>query len=180
MIPDCVKTLLICAGFDTISSLSNLNEKSIVEIEQYLSTKKGVIAKLNCCYSDEYKNLEKFEFLPGHKAIILAIPDMLFVRKLHRNYSDQDLKNMLINKLTTASVNAARKKGFQFAEGTISEANLIRFHRPKDGKNIVSKCSFSCPFCSKVYALTYKTYWKTNNAWTHLKNVHIENYVATQ
>lgn len=180
--PNCVKTLLISSGFDTNSSLYNLNENTIVGIEQYFSTNKDEIAQLNCCYSDEYKKLDKFQFLPGHKTLILAIPSMLDVsNKLSKKkimLSDQELKNELVKKLMTTLTTAARKVGISIPAGTISEANLIQFHRPTHGptneKNIVCQCKFSCPFCAKNYTIKYKTYWQTNNASTHLKNAHMK------
>lgn len=165
--PNCIKTLLLSAGYDINSSLANLNAEKIAEIEQYLNLNKGIIENLDCCYSEEYKSLDIFQFLPGHKAILLMIPDMIGVAK--NVVSDQELKSSLIKKLMTACA----KAGTQLPAGTISEANLLQFHRPTNEIDTVCKCTFSCPFCSKTYTIKYKSYWMTQNAWKHLKFAHI-------
>lgn len=168
--PECVKTLLISAGYDINSSLATLNEKKIEEIEEYLDSNRTEIQSLQCCYSGEYKRLAKFKFLPGHKAIILMIPSMIGSSK-NLSMSDEDLKRSLVKKLMAA----AAKAGLQLPHGTISEANLLRFQRTADDKDTFCKCTFSCPFCPKTYTIKYKTFWKTSNAWNHLKTVHIKN-----
>lgn len=167
--PNCIKILLISSGYSVNSSLANLNEKRIEEIEQYLNSNKYIIRNLECCYSEEYKALDKFQFLPGHKTVILAIPDMLDVSKEHI-LSDQELKDSLIRKLMVAS----RRAGLNIPAGTISEANLIQFERTPNENDTVCKCIFSCPFCSKRYTIKHKTFWNTSNAWKHLKTTHID------
>lgn len=73
--PECVKSLLLAAGFDTLLSLGEVCESKITTAEQFLTENKHHIHKLDCCYSAEYKNLNEFHFLPGHKSLILSIPN---------------------------------------------------------------------------------------------------------
>lgn len=166
--PNCVKTLLFSAGYDRNSNLASLNAEKIEEIEKHLNLDKDIIENLDCCYSEEYKKLNEFRFLPGHKALILMIPDLIGVSK--NVVTDHELKSSLIKKLMTACA----KAGAKLPAGTISEANLLEFHRTTKEKDTVCQCTFSCPFCSKTYTIKYKTFWMTNNAWKHLKSGHIE------
>lgn len=162
---------MISTGYNINSNLANLNKEKIDEIEQYLNSNKNVIDNLDCCYSEVYKRMDIFRFLLGHKALILAIPDMVGVSKKEHSLSDQELKDDLIKKLIAAT----GKSGFCLPAGIISESNLLQFHRTMNERDTVCKCIFSCPFCSKKYTIKYKTFWITVNAWKHLRTAHIQN-----
>lgn len=178
-IPPCIKSLLSDAGYDTLSRLKNIDEEKVKCVEEFLAANKTLVDKLKCCHSSVYKQLEHFQFLPGHKTVIMSLPDE--IREMERNnmrnkesspknikknsLSDEELKENLIKNLTTAS----GKAGFQIPRGIISELNLVEFERfPEDNVN-VCKCRFSCPFCSKTFSLIYKTFWMSSNATKHLK-----------
>lgn len=82
--PECVKSILLDAGYNTFNGLRQINEQEIRIIEAFIQ--KEHVEKLNCCYHEFYKNLDVFIFLPGHKSIIMAIPsqiDKLFDAKKH-------------------------------------------------------------------------------------------------
>lgn len=161
-----MKNLLIAAGYDINSSLENLNASKIQEMEEFLDGNE-LIGKLECCYSTEYKAMIKFRFLPGHKAIILAIPNMLRSKK-SSVLTDQELKSDLIKKLMSSMGMYARKVGISMPNDMLSESNICDFHRPNE-KDFVCQCRFSCPFCHKSFQLEYKTFWRSSNAWKHLK-----------
>lgn len=72
-----MKILINAAGYDTLYALSEINEEKIKEIEFFLTSNIHLVKKLTCCRSDHYKQLETFEFLPGHRAIIMALPDQI-------------------------------------------------------------------------------------------------------
>lgn len=76
--PECVKFLLECAAYNTLGSLKRIDEAKIGEIEAYLSENQSSwINDLSCCYNEEYKNQEKFHFLPGHKPILRGFADQI-------------------------------------------------------------------------------------------------------
>lgn len=71
-IPECVKKILIVCGYDTIASLRNLKYGSILAIERHMRLYfHETIQELTCCHSNFYKQQNQFEFLPGHRELIL-------------------------------------------------------------------------------------------------------------
>lgn len=75
--PKCVKNILILAGFESVASLHNITDSIIKDIEKYVNTKPEVLKNIDCCFADTYQNMRQFEFVPGHKAVILAIPALI-------------------------------------------------------------------------------------------------------
>lgn len=184
--PGCVVKLLTAAGFDTILSLSGIDEEKIKEIEVFLTSNKQFVNELKCCQSEWYKELEHFQFLPGHKAIILALPEKIKEMTTEKSKSklclnqnnsaqDEELKQHLIKNLIAFS----GKAGFQLPQQAISEANIHEFERGSDDNVFVAKCRFSCPFCSKNYSVIYKKNWQSSNVTAHLRK-HIDAQLHTQ
>lgn len=115
------------AGYDTLHALSEINEEKIKEIENFLTSNIQLVKNLTCCRSDYYNQLQIFQFLPGHKAMIMALPEQIrqiMTKKnkrkhIHehesndgnaphepknskyaeRNHSDDELKAHLVNNL---------------------------------------------------------------------------------
>lgn len=74
-IPQCVKGVLITCGYDSLFSLGEIKETHIESMENYITANHiDTIKAFNCCHSSYYKNLNIFRFLPGHAAIVSAIP----------------------------------------------------------------------------------------------------------
>lgn len=74
-IPDCVKTILNICGYDTFFSLAEINDAHIIKIEKHINENcSECLNDLNCCHSDFYKEHAPFKLLPGHEALILALP----------------------------------------------------------------------------------------------------------
>lgn len=166
--------LLIEAGVDKVLSLRSINEETILQIEQFLTANKQIVNKLNCCYSEWYKQQECFQFLPGHRTIILAIPnqikEMLAGKSLGKSHlkqnevSDEELKNHLIKNL----LKFTGKIGFPISSEIVSQSNLHDFERGSIEK-YVAKVRFSCPFCNKSFSVVYKQFWMSSNVTKHLK-----------
>lgn len=189
--PKCVKSLLSHAAYDTIASLANLDEAKIQKLEVFLNENKGYINELKCCQSDYYKQLKVFEFLPGHKSLLLELPKQIkelqndeIKRKntklLEVVASDDEtcdeMKKKVIKKMMKylRKENTKEKQDFEFEEDIISEANIQDFRRIETENDVKWKCIFTCPFCPKTYSLLYKNYWMCSNATKHLKK-HIQN-----
>lgn len=182
--PKCIKTLLIAAGYDTFASLSQLSDDKIKSIENFHQEKRSNIDSLNCCYSDYYKTLVPFAFLPGHKAILLNIPNQIkdIQEELEKNpqcnpqrinfeakksLADEHLINILVANLGKY----IKKKSKTVVQADlISEVLITDFKRGENTDNFVCKCNFSCPFCDKKILAVYKTYWQSSNISFHLKN----------
>lgn len=181
--PECVEHLMVRAGYDSILSLSQINENKVAEIENFLNTNRQIISELKCCHTAWYQNMENFIFLPGHKSIILSLPDQIKamtektmektnpISKSKRNkvQSDEELINHLVSNLQEFTKNQAEKAGFEMTTEVISPINIHHFERTSNTDSFVAKCRFSCPFCSKSYAVAYKKFWMSSNVTTHLK-----------
>lgn len=181
--PKCIKTLLISAGYDTFASLSQLSDDTIKSIEKFHQEKRSDIDSLNCCYSDYYKTLAPFGFLPGHKAILLNIPNQIREiqgeprenpqcnsRRINfeakKSLADEDLIKILVANLGKY----IKKKSKTVVQGDLISPVLITdFKRGENTDNFVCKCIFSCPFCAKEIPAVYKTYWHSSNISLHLK-----------
>lgn len=171
--PKCIKQLLIETGYDTVSTLTKIDEEKIKQIECFVNSNKVLLSKLECCYNEECQQFENFEFLPGHKTILMniknEISELNLLKKPKKDKSaltDPALKEKLISNLIAAS----KKTGFEFPVGIISEANIVDYKRePIESANIC-KCRFSCPFCSKKIPVIFKHFWMSSNVTKHLKS----------
>lgn len=76
--PECVKKILSLSGYNTLSSFRKINSESITQIERTINTYfREQICELTCCHSAYYINQKEFEFLPGHRDLILSLPEYL-------------------------------------------------------------------------------------------------------
>lgn len=76
--PPCLKIILTNCGYDTQISLQNITLADVLEIEKYTNQHlKPDVMKLNCCYSEQYKAQQDFQFLPGHRKLILYLPKII-------------------------------------------------------------------------------------------------------
>lgn len=99
-VPSCLKKLLNLSGYTTAISLKRFNELSIAQLEKYIEDN-----KLNLTISGEhselYKQMVPFEFLPGHKELLIQISKILREQPIletneheHSNYTSL-LKSLL-------------------------------------------------------------------------------------
>lgn len=175
--PNCVKKLLTECAYNELYSLRRIDAEKLRNIESFLNGKKEIISQLDCCYKDHYKNLDVFEFLPGHKDLILSIPSLIEemghggksrISAIRNNmtFSDDQLKSKLIANLLSYTENI----GLDVPDNAISEINIHDFRRGSDQDGFVCKCRLICPFCLKKFQLTYKTFWATSNLTKHFKD----------
>lgn len=170
--PKCVKSLLIESAYNELANLRRIDPEKLRNIESFLDKKKELISNLNCCYADHYKTLDVFEFLPGHKDLILAIPSLIqgmntdSNRRSKKTLSDDELKKKLIENL----LNYAENISLSIPIGILSDVNIVEFRRDINEDDFVCNCRFICPLCSKVFKLQYKTYWRSSNVTTHFKD----------
>lgn len=73
-LPACIKKILSACAYETLVSLNGISLKSVESIEEHINNScQTTIQDLDCCYSDYYKNQEKFKLLPGHRDLLLAL-----------------------------------------------------------------------------------------------------------
>lgn len=155
--PECVKCLLTAAGFDSQLSLKDITEAKLASAEQFLTKNRHLINDLECCYSEQYKEMADFQFLPGHKSLIMSIPSRLLewtktVQKWSKNQNlkQDDPGRIEFHQMYGQYVSASKRKtcrsaeeiklqlihnlrmflgkvGPQFPVNTITDANLHDF-----------------------------------------------------
>lgn len=90
-LPECLKKILIFCGYNTMLSLQNISPQSIPEIERFINENqlgRGITKSFDCCCSETYSEQEKFHLLPGHKAVIIALPEIV---KKHQEQSRYEI-----------------------------------------------------------------------------------------
>lgn len=112
-VPPCVKTILKICGYDSLTSIEHISPEQICEMEKFINNNFRIaIQELNCCHSDTYKNMNEFEFLPGHKTFILALAKR--IGQWQENYKEIKQSkefSFIMEKLKeTADYNAMRDK----------------------------------------------------------------------
>lgn len=180
-LPKCVKNTLLLSGYDTLISLSAIDEKQLVNLEEHVNQNRNIFDGLDCCFSDIYRNQQVFRYVPGHKAIILKIPEQI-KEILGKEKKSKTRKTKPLDRLISVLIRQLNKYpskvGYPVPIGVISETNIqdIQSEAQEDGST-VHKCIFSCPFCDKNVPVIYKRYWWASNATKHLK-IHVDEHLS--
>lgn len=187
--PLCVINILKICGFETIGSLSSLNENVIKDIESYVNEDDEIFAAVkNQCVS--YKHQTKFRLLPGHKILLItsslklktAIEVLSTKRKCTNRKENKENETIDGNNEDTAELRKALlDKILQYCEKKQVPINKNDF--PKEmiedlevdsgltqiyGYKCAS-CIVKCPLCTKKYAVRFKRYWYSSTLEKHLR-----------
>lgn len=190
-IPKCIVSLLMKAGYNSSHSLKSLDENKIDSIEKFFDENKQILNEVGGRHNQTYKNLKKFKFLPGHRDMILSIPELLpdieaAMQRAHSKTKAKTANKCLTKKHAESEIalkqqlfnglkNAARKHKFEMFANILSDSNFVDFEKINGqcqcGKecNAIYKYCFVCPVCPKRYILQYKRYWMSSNATKHIK-----------
>lgn len=78
-VPMCLKNLLWKSGFDSMFSVKQITEKSLDDIEQCIQVNCKKIFPLLDTNADihKYDQQTVFKFLPGHRCILLDLPQSI-------------------------------------------------------------------------------------------------------
>lgn len=78
-VPNCLKKVLTVCGYDTFSSITGIQNESILDIETIVNNNfRATIQSFDCSHSDYYKNQAEFKFLPGHSDFLRGISKYKF------------------------------------------------------------------------------------------------------
>lgn len=79
LVPLNIKIFLDLSGYDSLLSLKRINEEKIDKIEIYLQNDGRTLAMLdeNDKTTSVYKSQNVFNILPGHRNILLALPEFI-------------------------------------------------------------------------------------------------------
>lgn len=193
-IPDFIVNILTSAGYDSAISIADLNESDILIIQDYVTNKAQHLVKEHV----SYKQNDRFEFLPGHKKLVLGLRNRVKdfskqnisinnrktsnigesetpiqgteVIELFSEQEVNNLKKCLISKLSNITKST---KLPAFTEnhlvGSI-DAYISKNLRTISSKTPSYKCFVKCVICDKKVPCTFNKRWETSNISTHLKS----------
>lgn len=177
--PSCFKSLLRHAAYDSKSSCLLLDEETLANMEEYIThTGKEVISRLNCCNAEKYQSQDRFRFLPGHRSLILSMPNQIRnmdsvkkkkskpLREFKKLLTPTELKQLLLIKLNEAS----EKNGYSV--GSYKDTHLKNVQTMITNNELMAKCSVQCFLCQATVTSLYTGWWAVNNVIRHLKSVH--------
>lgn len=174
--PAIVVKILRVSFFDCRAALAAINDGSIADIEEFLEDHREILD--DSVYSKQFP----FKFLPGHKAIILAIPKRMIespTRTIARY--DTDCKRFktkfLSNKEIDAEIGQLLKRLLEYSQRIglsiqLTRADVHDFQQTCD-RYI---CRVTCTLCGKTISCFKKNYWIAVNIVAHLKQHANYNY----
>lgn len=177
--PKCVKAFLKYAAMTSMSSLANLSNQTISDIETCINDAdqemvKNLVEK-ECCHEQTYRAQTKFKFLPGHKCFLLLIPSIIEKIKVGKEESNKrlsefkkiqtpaELKNLLLKKLNQ-NLMKSNADSVVFNESHVTELKTIISNNA-----LTAKCVISCVQCSATCVVSYNGSWTTSNILRHVK-----------
>lgn len=109
-VPECLKIILTCSGYNTRLSLSEISVENVYRIEKAINDSSGVIQTMSCCYADVYKNRDVFELLPGHISFLCALSAKMKTVVDQKTESTIDFPFILRQLVLTYETNKERNK----------------------------------------------------------------------
>lgn len=165
--PNFIKNILEFCGFDNDSTLLLLNEKSIEQIESEVDKNKHLVK--DTVYE---KKDGKFNFLIGHKELILNIPNILKTlaeqkksKKLAKKIINQKQLDVevLADELIERLNKYLKSKNFTCE---VDKSKHIKLITLTEGQ---AKCTVQCVFCEITVTCTFNEHWSICNYPTHLR-----------
>lgn len=104
------------SGFENESSLKSIHSEIIADIENYANENPAILE------NTAYKNISKFKFKPGHKLLLLQLPNQIkILRESQTNKSQEsrtnDFSQVLKTFIDTAESNFGKPpNGFRYDE----------------------------------------------------------------
>lgn len=183
--PKVIKDILKLCAIDR-ATFVDITEDTIVQIENIVNKNKSVLKK--SCYASCYEKNEKFEFLFGHRLLILSLPkkytlfcnDKKEKKQLRKERLVKLKENSNADDSETTSSTTLKTTGPQEVKNLLLE-RLNNYKNNKKNYTInadaVTKfriigneayCVVQCPFCEKKISCTYVCRWVTNNFEKHI------------
>lgn len=115
---DIIKILEFCA-FENESSLMSIDNDAIVDIEMYVNENPQILKETS------YKNVNKFKFKPGHRLLIIQLPQLIKncnqtetkLQKIGHLRPQMNFSQILKSFIETAeSNNGKQPNGFRYDE----------------------------------------------------------------
>lgn len=68
---ECLKFILMDSGYENLASLKCINDKLLSDLEKYVEENRSILDNLTCNHKNKYLQRKTFEFLPGHRALLI-------------------------------------------------------------------------------------------------------------
>lgn len=174
------------SGFDSDISLRSLNRERLIEIEHFVNAYKSQLDEIKLAVNGTiYAKLDPFIFTPGHRSVLLQIPNALEQNKRKCYVAASVAKNVAVEstpiprpihseeeQLETESkykaLLIAKLKKFldkQKIQLDLKDENIIDFCL----ENNQYKCKVQCPSCDRVIPGIFNKHWAISNIEKHLK-----------
>lgn len=185
---DNIPEILTAMGFDTKTALKSMNIQCVNSIENFINQNRnhhqGILE------GTKYENTEIFKFLPGHCALILALPEYIqalsSVLGRKRKHSetidhpqsssvdhpstlvvdgdkiDDNIKTKIKEQLINKINNFSTKRNINVK---IYDNHILNFRY----ENNSYKCLVQCTACAKSVPCKYIKHWVCGNFETHIK-----------
>lgn len=178
-----MKLILTACGYNNGWAFKEADEGKISALEAFLELKHRKLVDS----IDEYKDIKPFEFLPGHRSLILGMKGQILAMEdkkkpkmkpkqknaSNERASENELKLQLIDHLSNYSIQKSLN---------IDWSNAITQFVVKEGEKADESfvhCSLQCPVCDTVRIVRYDKTWKISNMCKHIREQHIDELAST-
>lgn len=178
------------AGYDNAISLGNFDESDVLIVQDNADKNLKELTKKY----QAYNSMQQFEFLPGHKKLLLSLPKKIeeyLKEKAKENLKrdnakvadssaepvfnglsdlNGDQKSAVIEKLLS-KINKS-VLGFELT-GQFTEKDIVSeivSYKHSTSKKLAYRCTVKCIFCEKIFPCTLNGYWQISNFEKHIKS----------
>lgn len=149
-----------------------MEENNLAHLEKWIEEKHRKIVDEYV----EYQEVKPFQFLPGHRSLILGIKEEIssmqdvkkkkVTKKLPPVEDEQSLAHSLTNQLSSYANGIGLKLNWALS--------IQNIQLQSTENTTVAHCTISCPICFNDYSVRYDRNWKVANMYRHLRT-HIKN-----
>lgn len=194
--PENIDLMLITSGFDCKAILNKIDANSLNTIEQFINTNRRKFEEI--LKNTKYETEIPFAFLPGHRALILGLPEILksidaekqkskSKKTVVQTQSETNQDNNYDEVVTSVNSNAEGNYNSDEESSRVKELLIQRidkyclqrkipFHLTEEYmkkfryENTKFKCELQCPFCArKAIPCHFESTWICGNFTSHLK-----------
>lgn len=172
--------IVVECGYNTKSAILLISLESIKEIEAYINENKDILK--DTIYEPFILNGKIFKLKPGHKSVILNLPELLrskeqtskpkkkssIQREKNNNVDDEirDSSDEIEEKLKCALIKKLENFSSKFDFCLTFDIACISYFETTSDK---ISCKFECPICNTKIKCEYRSYWLVSNLENHLK-----------
>lgn len=172
-IPDCMITILNACGYNNIWAFKSVEEENIVDLETFVEKRHRTIIDS----MDEYRDVKPFEFLPGHRSLIMGIKSQILLmedvkrKKTMPKRKAKDVNEMELKMSLTAHVsNFCQNISLQVDWSNAIDDFKITSHGDDTSAQCLAQCSLNCPICGVRRTVRFENSWRISNMCKHLRS----------